>query len=70
MRVPRVSLCACIYGGALAGVAKHVRASCVGDGGGVGEGAGVSRRASVGGGLVCLGVRGEVGKLVLVVFTV
>ena len=61
MRVPRVSLCACIYGGALAGVTKHVRASCVGDGGGgggrgwcvkaclcVGR-AGVSRRAWGGG---------------------
>ena len=69
MRVPRVSLCACIYGGALAGVTKHVRASCVhawGMGGAGGEGAGVSRRACVWGGLVCLGVRGEVGELVLV----
>ena len=71
MRVPRVSLCACIYGGALAGV-TCARASCVGAcvracvGDGGGRGAGVSRRACVWGGLVCVGARGGVGELVLV----
>ena len=63
MRVPRVSLCACIYGGALAGV-TCARASCVGAWGMVCVC--VKACLCVGRAGVCVGVRGGVGELVLV----
>ena len=72
MCVPRVSLCACIYGGHRLVSRVRMRASCVGtcmgDGGGGLVCLGVLC-ACVWGGLVCLGMRGGVGDLILV-FTV